>query len=66
MRDRILVFSAIAAAAGAVVGGAKQRQDRREARGAEQQQAAQAQPQASAYDQAYQGCLLGRGYTVTP
>jgi hypothetical protein len=49
-----------------VVGGAKQRQDRRATRGAEQQQAAQTQSQASAYDQAYQGCLLGRGYTVTP
>jgi hypothetical protein len=55
-----------AAAAGAVVGGARQRQDRRAARAAEQQQPAQTEPQAAAYDQAYRGCLLGRGYTVTP
>ena len=55
-----------AAAAGAVVGASKQRQDRRAARAAGQQQAAETQSKAAAYDQAYQGCLLGRGYTITP
>jgi len=55
-----------AATAGAVVGASKQRQDRRANRNAEQEQAAQTQSQQSAYDQANQGCLSGRGYTVTP
>jgi hypothetical protein len=55
-----------AAAAGAVVGASKQRQDRRATRGAEQQQAAETQSKAAAYDQANQGCLVGRGYTITP
>jgi hypothetical protein len=55
-----------AAAAGAVVGGSRQRRDRREGRADEKQQAEQTQAQQSAYDQAYQGCLSGRGYTVTP
>jgi hypothetical protein len=55
-----------AAAAGAVLGASKQRQDRRETRGAEKQQEADAQAKQAAYDQANQGCLAGRGYTVTP
>jgi hypothetical protein len=55
-----------AAAAGAVVGASKQRQDRRETRGAEKQQAAETDAKQAAYDQANQGCLAGRGYTVTP
>ena len=48
------------------VGASKQRQDRREARAAGQQQAAETQSKAAAFDQANQGCLLGRGYTITP
>ena len=55
-----------AAAAGAVVGASKQRQDRREARADTKQQEAQIQNQAAAYQQSYQGCLTGRGYTVAP
>lgn len=45
------------AAAGTVVGGAKQRQQRREA---SQQGATSSQ----AVDQAYSSCLMGRGYSV--
>jgi hypothetical protein len=52
-----------AAAAGAVVGGAKQRRARREQSQAGEAQAAQA---GQASQQAYQGCLMGRGYGVTP
>ena len=44
------------AAAGAVVGGARQRQDRR----------AQSKTNAAASSSAYTGCLQGRGYQVTP
>jgi hypothetical protein len=55
-----------AAAAGAVVGASKQRQDRRATRAAEQQQAAETGSKAAAYDQANRSCLLGRGYTITP
>jgi hypothetical protein len=55
-----------AAAAGAVVGASKQRRDRREARGEEKQHAADTQAKQAAYDQSNQGCLAGRGYTVTP
>jgi hypothetical protein len=54
------------AAAGAVVGASRQRQNRRENRRAEQAQAEQANTALSAFDQAYRGCLAGRGYTVTP
>jgi hypothetical protein len=55
-----------AAAAGAMVGASKQRQDRRDARKDEKQQAEDTKTKAAAYDQSYQGCLTGRGYTVTP
>jgi hypothetical protein len=55
-----------AAAAGAVVGASRQRQQRRANREADQQATAQAQSQAAAYDSANQGCLAGRGYSVTP
>ncbi|MFJ2464160.1 hypothetical protein [Pseudomonas sp. NPDC087615] len=44
------------AAAGAVVGGARQRQDRR----------AQSKTNAAASSSTYTGCLQGRGYQVTP
>jgi len=46
------------AVAGAVVGGSKQRRDRRSAAA---QQNAQADAKANAHQQAYHGCLLGRG-----
>jgi hypothetical protein len=55
-----------AARVGVAVGGVQARQGRREAR---RQQGQQQQQQASAVDawsQAYQGCLQGRGYGVTP
>ena len=55
-----------AATAGAVVGASKQRQDRRETRKEEKQQAEDTKAKAAAYDQSYQGCVVGRGYTVTP
>lgn len=51
-----------AAAAGAVVGASRQRQERRADRKEEKAQ----ESKATAYDQAYQGCLGARGYTVTP
>ncbi|WP_426236838.1 hypothetical protein [Pseudomonas sp. TWP3-2] len=44
------------AAAGAVVGGSRQRQERR----------AQGKTDAAASSSAYAGCLQGRGYQVTP
>jgi hypothetical protein len=49
-----------AARLGAVAGGARQRQDRRESR---QETEAAAQGQA-AYDDIFRGCLTARGYTV--
>ena len=55
-----------AAAAGAALGASKQRQDRRASKKEAEQQEAQTASQKSAYDQSYQGCLLGRGYSVTP
>jgi hypothetical protein len=48
------------------VGGAKQRQGRRADESEQQQQQAQQQSAAQGYGQAYQGCLVGRGYSVTP
>ncbi len=55
-----------AAQAGAMVGASKQRQDRRDTRKDEKQQAEDTKAKTAAYDQSYQGCLTGRGYTVTP
>jgi hypothetical protein len=55
-----------AAAAGAVVGASRQRRERRDDRGEEKQQAEQANAAQAAHKQAYQGCLTGRGYSVTP
>ena len=56
-----------AAVAGAVVGGAQQRQSRREDKKAQQQQAdAAAKSADAAQKQAYSGCLTGKGYTVNP
>jgi len=55
-----------AAVAGAVVGGSRQRRDKRAAEQQSAQQSAQTDAKASAYQQAYHGCLLGRGYTITP
>ena len=52
-----------AAAAGVVVGGARQRQQRREQATAQEQQAAQADAAATAYQQAYNACMQGRGYS---
>lgn len=46
-----------AAAAGMVVGGAKQRHDRRE-------QSQQGAATAQSYDQAFGSCMMGRGYNV--
>jgi hypothetical protein len=54
-----------AAAAGAVVGGARQRQQRRQQSAQQQQAAAQESSNASAFNQAYNACLAGRGYQVT-
>lgn len=54
------------AAAGAVVGGSKQRRDRRDTRRDEKEQTANAEAAKKSYDQANQSCLTGRGYTVTP
>jgi hypothetical protein len=50
------------ARAGAAVGGMATRADRRQGR----RQQGQEQQQASAWNQAYNSCLQGRGYTVTP
>jgi len=54
------------AAAGAVVGASRQRRERRDTQQQAAQQSAQTDAKASAYQQAYHGCLLGRGYTITP
>jgi hypothetical protein len=54
------------AQAGAMVAASKQRQDRRDTRKDEKQQAEDLKAKTAAYDQSYQGCLTGRGYTVTP
>ena len=53
-----------AAAAGAVVGGARQRQSRREQARAQENQAAQQSAATSSFNQAYNSCLMGRGYVV--
>jgi hypothetical protein len=55
-----------AARAGAAVGGVRARQDRREARRQQGQQQQQQASAADAWSQAYEGCLQGRGYSVTP
>ncbi len=55
-----------AAAAGMVVGGSKQRRDRRAGRRDEKDAEDKAKAAADAYDQANRNCLAGRGYTVTP
>jgi hypothetical protein len=54
--------AASTATAGAVIGGSRQRRDRR----AQKNAASQANPVEEAYAQAYSGCLLGRNYTVSP
>jgi hypothetical protein len=55
-----------AARAGVAVGGVRARQGRREARRQQGQQQQQQASAADAWSQAYQGCLQGRGYSVTP
>jgi hypothetical protein len=55
-----------AAAAGMVVGGSRQRRDRRAGRKSQEDAEAQAKAAADAYDQANRSCLTGRGYTVAP
>lgn len=59
-----------AAVAGAVVGGSKQRQDRRKQAQSQQQQAQQQSTTAtqsadSASKQAFSACMSGKGYSIT-
>jgi hypothetical protein len=52
-----------AAVAGAVIGGSRQRQDRRQAAQQQQEQPVTATP---ATQEEYVGCMSGKGYTITP
>ena len=60
-----------AAVAGAVVGGSRQRRDRREQaqsqeKQTQQQSATATQSADAASKQAFSACMSGKGYTITP